>query len=226
MSDLTARTVSNAFIKVTDPGPSNPNFCGRRSVSELKRILSDPHAVEEDWLSASYELEQYENQKNDFNAARNLRNRRSRSRLLAMAACCCTGAGFYFWISHATPAVTPAAQPSIAPAEAPAVAKGDIDYGRYMADLQRKIKRNWYPPKSSQSKHIKVRFKVHEDGSISDLHFKPYQKVDEGDAYARAATEAVTNCGKFDPLPPGSPENVDVEFTFDYKLFQRNGHSY
>jgi tetratricopeptide (TPR) repeat protein len=51
----------------------------------------------------------------------------------------------------------------------PVRAGPDIDFGPYMADLQRRIKKAWLPPKGNESKRVVVVFKVHRDGALSNL---------------------------------------------------------
>ncbi len=56
------------------------------------------------------------------------------------------------------------------PGKAPSVAaQADVDFGPYMADLQRRIKRAWFPPKGNESKRVVVIFKVHRGGELSNL---------------------------------------------------------
>ena len=56
------------------------------------------------------------------------------------------------------------------PNRGPSVAaQADIDFGPYMTDLQRRIKRAWFPPKGNESKRVVVIFKVHKGGELSNL---------------------------------------------------------
>ncbi len=103
----------------------------------------------------------------------------------------------------------PAGKPSVA-------AQADVDFGPYMADLQRRIKRAWFPPRGQESRRVVVVFKVHSQGELSDL------RIDKsgGTAIAdQAALQAVQNAAPFRPLPPGAPSVVDIQFTFDYNVF-------
>lgn len=94
----------------------------------------------------------------------------------------------------------------------------DVDYGPYMATLQRSIKRSWHPPKSGQSKRVKVSFEVARDGRISQ------SKVIESSGEAavdQAGLDALEELGKAEPLPAGAPESVKIEFTFDYNVWKK-----
>jgi len=104
---------------------------------------------------------------------------------------------------------------------APRAAQADVDFGPYMADLQRRIKRAWFPPKGEESKRVVVIFKVMKDGSLSNLRLDHSSGVKIAD---EAALRAVENASPFKPLPAGSSDNVDIQFTFDYNVFNGSGH--
>lgn len=87
---------------------------------------------------------------------------------------------------------------------------------QYMVDLQRRIKKNWFPPKVSESKKIVVMFKVHRMGELSDLKLITSSGISIAD---RAALKAVENAAPFLPLPEGSKEAEDIQFRFDYSAF-------
>ncbi|MBX9695066.1 MAG: TonB family protein [Cyanobacteria bacterium] len=91
----------------------------------------------------------------------------------------------------------------------------DIDFAPFMADLQRRIKRAWFPPKGPTQKAV-VRFNISLDGSMRDMKLQTSSGVS---AYDQAAMNAVKNAAPFKPLPEGAPDNVNVEFTFDYRLY-------
>lgn len=115
---------------------------------------------------------------------------------------------------------SPNNNPNGAPSEA---AEKNVDFGPYMADLQRRIKRAWYPPRGQESKRVVVIFKVHTGGELSDL------RIDKSSGTAiadQAALQAVTNAAPFRPLPSGAPSVVDIQFTFDYNVFGGNRGSF
>ena len=95
----------------------------------------------------------------------------------------------------------------------------DVDYGDYMAELQKSIKRSWHPPRSAQSKRLKVSFEVERDGLIR----KGKVIESSGDAAAdKAGLDALEELGKAAPLPEGAPESVAIEFTFDYNVWKQS----
>lgn len=96
----------------------------------------------------------------------------------------------------------------------------DVDYSKYMAALQRRIKQNWFPPKCPDSKKITVRFNILRNGSLRNLKLVNSSGIAINDT---AALKAVSNAAPFAPLPEGSPEDVDIEFKFDYNVFSNSG---
>lgn len=94
------------------------------------------------------------------------------------------------------------------------------DFGPYMTALQRRIKRGWFPPKIPTSNRTIVRFNISRDGELSGLRISK----SSGDAMTdKAALSAVENAAPLPHLPAGSPESVDVEFTFDFNVFGGGG---
>jgi TonB family protein len=102
------------------------------------------------------------------------------------------------------------------------VGNGDLDFGPYAADLQRRIKRHWFPPKGNESKCVVVLFRIHKGGELSNLRLE----YGCGTAIAdKAALDAVQNAAPMRPLPDASPESVEIQFTFDYNVFTGTGSS-
>jgi TonB family protein len=99
----------------------------------------------------------------------------------------------------------------------------DIDFGPYMQELQRRIKRAWFPPKGDETKRYIVVFEVNRDGSLSNLKLS---KSSGDKAADQSGLVAVRNASPFQRLPPGSPEKVDIQFTFDYNVFRGSNGSY
>jgi len=84
-----------------------------------------------------------------------------------------------------------------------------------MSDLQRRIKRCWYPPTGPETKRVKVIFALSRNGELSNLRIIRTSGINMAD---NAALKAVENAAPFRPLPPGAPSSVDIEFTFDYNV--------
>jgi TonB family protein len=94
--------------------------------------------------------------------------------------------------------------------------RGEPNFTEFMTELQRKIKRAWFPPRDLASKRVKVMFKIHTDGQLSNLRISSSSGFAVAD---QAALNAVETAAPFRHLPEFAPENVDIEFTFDYNVF-------
>jgi len=94
------------------------------------------------------------------------------------------------------------------------------NWGPYMADLQRRIKRAWTPPKYHESNRVVVVFKIHKNGELSNLRLV----TSSGSAIVdQAAMRAVETAAPFRALPAEADDDIDVQFTFDYNLFNGGG---
>lgn len=119
-----------------------------------------------------------------------------------------------------TPAVgNPAADGPVGPPKVE-TRTGDPDMTGYMDELQRRIKRAWFPPKDGETKKVIVVFKIHSGGQLSHLTISRSSGMASAD---QAALKAVENAAPFRALPDGCPENVDVQFTFDYNVYSGGG---
>ncbi len=92
----------------------------------------------------------------------------------------------------------------------------DISLQTYMRDLQRKIKQHWNVKSfANKGNRMMVNFKVKRDGAISNLRVI----ASSGDATVdQAGLKAVQEIGTAPPLPPGTPEFVTIEFSFNYNM--------
>jgi TonB family protein len=113
----------------------------------------------------------------------------------------------------------PRAMPS---SQTPPAREKDVDFGPYMADLQRRIKREWFPPKGNERKRVRVEFTVDHSGAVSNVVIKDSSGLPEAD---QAALKAVKSAAPFKVLPTGAKEHVDLTFTFDYNAFSGGGHA-
>jgi len=107
------------------------------------------------------------------------------------------------------------------PNGAPGVdAIAEPDFGPYMRELQAKIKRNWDPPKSDNSKRVVLIFTIAKDGRLLNVKIGRSSGIPSID---RAAISSVEYSAPFRPLPRefrGS--DIDIHFTFDYNVFGGN----
>ncbi len=86
-----------------------------------------------------------------------------------------------------------------------------------MADLQRRIKMNWDPPKGNESKRVVLLFKIARDGRLLSVSVYRSSGLASAD---NAALNAVRATAPFRPLPANfRGSSVDIQFTFDYNVF-------
>lgn len=92
------------------------------------------------------------------------------------------------------------------------------DFSAYMNQLQRIIKKHWYPPRDGSS-NASVIFELRKDGSMNDLRISQTSNNNTVDA---AALTAIRNAQPYFPvLPKSAPDAVDIEFTFEYNNMVR-----
>jgi TonB family protein len=189
--------------------------------SRLHQILGNPYTPEHEWLRASYMLDRYLEKPKGLRTA---------SRILVFATALALGyilggLVYGFTIHVGSIAMVASNQVMIAPKQKPdwpaarSYPAAEIDFSPYMAQLQRHIKRCWFPPRSYENRRVVVAFKILKNGGMSNLHLL------ESSGYAaadKAALLAVENAAPFNVSPLGSSENVDILFTFNYNAFKTN----
>lgn len=90
------------------------------------------------------------------------------------------------------------------------------DFGPFMMELRRKIKRNWHPPRGNESKKVILIFKVAKDGRLLQLNIKRSSGNPDADD---AALQAVRMSAPFRQLPPEYQESsINIEFSFEYNV--------
>jgi Ca-activated chloride channel family protein len=114
-----------------------------------------------------------------------------------------------------SPVLAGASSGAGAPGRGMSAALADVNYGPYMADLQRSIKRTWAPPKGNESKRVVVTFKLDPSGHVSNERIAGSSGVSVAD---QAALKAVRD-SVLRPLPSETTSPVDIQFTFDYNIF-------
>lgn len=119
----------------------------------------------------------------------------------------------------ATPRLTSIGPSSIGPGPNPGqnVCR-EADFGPYMAALQRRIKSRWHPPKAPEASHVKATFVVSKEGNMTRLKLVRSSGLSIAD---QAALRAIEEAAPFPPLPEFAPDEVTIEFSFDYNVFNR-----
>lgn len=100
------------------------------------------------------------------------------------------------------------------------ITTGKANFGPYMAELQRRIKRNWEPPKDRTSRQVIVEFTLYRSGELGSVHLSRSSGLAKND---QAAIDAIRAAAPYPPLPRFADESVDIQFTFDYNVF--GGHA-
>lgn len=93
----------------------------------------------------------------------------------------------------------------------------DVKYDHYMKGIQGIIKTAWFPPKGNETKRVTVRYDLLSSGAIRNAKVFGSSNIPAAD---EAALNAIKNA-TLPPLPPGSPDFVTIEFTFDYNVFAK-----
>ena len=88
-----------------------------------------------------------------------------------------------------------------------------LDYSPYMKELQHRMKSAWLPPKDREDRKTTIKFKVISDGTMSAATVSQSSGIKLLDD---ACMRALENASPFLPLPAGAPDDIEIEFTFDY----------
>ncbi|HEY9786406.1 MAG TPA: energy transducer TonB [Candidatus Obscuribacterales bacterium] len=92
---------------------------------------------------------------------------------------------------------------------------GEPDFSGYLEEMEKKIKKAWFPPRGSESKKIVVKFKLNKQGEASSVRLGGSSGIAMAD---EAAVQAVKNASPFGTLPKGADDPVEIKFTFDYNV--------
>ena len=96
-----------------------------------------------------------------------------------------------------------------------------IDWEAYNEKIQAVVKAKWHPEtdyKISKDALTMLKFQINKDGRPVHISIGKPSGIKALDQQAQITLMQ----SKFDPLPAGAPELVDVEFAFDYKVPQKN----
>lgn len=97
----------------------------------------------------------------------------------------------------------------------------EIDFAKYMQNLQKTIKNNWTVNRVQKevSRNVVTLIGIKKDGSLA---YPPEIITSSGDEqYDNSCLKAIQTIGKFDPLPKEyNGEQIDIRFTFDMKVWR------
>lgn len=99
----------------------------------------------------------------------------------------------------------------------------EIDFSKYMQNLQKTIKHNWAVNNVQKEASIVTLIGINKDGSLA---YPPKIITSSGDTqYDNSCLNAIQTIGKFDPLPKEyNGEQIDIQFTFDMKVWRDNNY--
>ncbi|HEY9678342.1 MAG TPA: TonB family protein [Drouetiella sp.] len=200
--------------------PESSNESNRKNQQDLIDTLGNPHASESDWMKANEGLgSNFKPKPNSDEIKAQRKKNLAELGLLGALGMGIVGMFMFVHPSNNMPS-DPAPQPPAPHAAHAPAATADVDFGPFMADLQRSIKHNWHPPKGDESRRVVVTFKISKEGFISNLRLSKSSNIKAADD---AALKAVSDTGpEITGLPEGAPSSVDIEFTFDYNVFNKN----
>ncbi len=93
-----------------------------------------------------------------------------------------------------------------------------VNFDTYIIDIQNKIKANWKPPISKNSRKTVVLFTVAKDGSIVKSDIVKSSGNKEMD---KSSLTAINVSAPFNRLPEEyTGDEVDIQFTFDYNFIK------
>jgi hypothetical protein len=95
----------------------------------------------------------------------------------------------------------------------------NYNYGPFMEELQRRIRRAWHPPVQTEGYHLKTLFVVDKNGDFSDFRI---EKPHDLDAVNASARKAVEEAGPMRIPNPRRQKPINIEFTFDYNNNNKN----
>lgn len=104
--------------------------------------------------------------------------------------------------------------PSLPPVMGPHGCR-DIDFGPYMTSVSKAIRQHWFPPKGLEGKRVVVKFCVGRSGAVKSPLVESSSYFADAD---KSALEAVVTSSPLNPLPAGAPDEVTIQFTFDYNF--------
>ncbi len=101
----------------------------------------------------------------------------------------------------------------------------EIDFSKYMQNLQKTIKNNWTVNRVQKevSRNVVTLIGIKKDGSLA---YPPEIVTSSGDEqYDNSCLRAIQTIEKFDPLPKEyNGEQIDIQFTFDMKVWRDNNY--
>ena len=97
-------------------------------------------------------------------------------------------------------------------------AQQNLNMGPYLAEIRRRVRRNWNPSSPGNNRHTVLVFSIQRNGQITGLRVIQSSGSDQVD---RQSLEAVQKSGPFAALPQNFPhQELNVEFNFNIYVNQ------
>jgi hypothetical protein len=84
----------------------------------------------------------------------------------------------------------------------------EFPFPDYLRHIMNEIYRRWDRPATDLPLRVEVRFHIHRDGTVRDIHVATRSRDIRFDLRAQGAVEAAARAGAFGPLPDGFPGDV------------------
>jgi len=90
-----------------------------------------------------------------------------------------------------------------------------VEFGPYIDDVQKRVQHCGPVLQLKEPKRVIAICTIARSGKLLDVHLDHTPAASGAD---QAALAAVRKAAPFPPLPPGSPENITIQLTLDYKV--------
>ena len=125
-----------------------------------------------------------------------------------------TGLLFFGISTNYVFATLPAKQKNISKTPQPQTSKSEYDWNKYVKNVQAKVKKHWYPPKSTDNYKTTVKFTIDKEGKA---HFVRIIVSSNEKSYDEAAKKAVIAASPFEKLPDFvKDKGIDIQLTLEY----------
>ncbi len=88
---------------------------------------------------------------------------------------------------------------------------------RWARQCNARVRAEWNPPTGGDPGNVSISCRVFNDGTISNIKL---EKTTCSMAVTQTAFGTLKACSPFTPMPPNSPQFVDLKFNFEYGLLQ------
>jgi TonB family protein len=90
-----------------------------------------------------------------------------------------------------------------------------LDFDQYLDHMKQSIQKQWKPPSGLENRSVATVFTIAKDGTIANesiIESSGHKEVDQ------SALQALKAASPLEPLPPGSPQSVQIRYKFDWHV--------